>query len=142
MSVLARGLAFGLSISITSLLTSRCGSLSDLSPKGVPLQPPNWVFGVVWPILFVTTGVAWAMAGSDADLMLGAVTLLCCSWLVVYTCLRQKAVAAVVLLLTVAATVAAAVQVKGTPGWLLSPLALWTAFASYLNVYDAKSAGS
>jgi tryptophan-rich sensory protein len=100
------------------------------------LQPPDWVFGVVWPCLYVTTGAAWAVGGDRADLVLGAVTFLCCWWLVAYVCLRQTAVAALALATTVVLTVFGAASLGGTAGALLVPLAVWTAFATYLNTYD------
>ena len=131
-----RAVVFGTAISVVSLLVRGCGSISEFGPRNVPLQPPDWVFGVVWPCLYVTTGAAWAVGGVRADLVLGAVTLLCCWWLVVYACLRQKGVAALTLATTAGLTVFGAASLGGTAGALLVPLAVWTAFATYLNAYD------
>lgn len=137
-AVLLRAVAFGVSVSATALAVRRCGRLSDIGPRDVPLQPPDWVFGVVWPCLYATTGIAWATSGSDADVLLGCVTLLCCAWLVVYACLRETRAAAVVLLGTVVVSAMAAVHLRRAGGgWWLAPLVLWTAFATYLNAYDA-----
>ena len=131
-----RAIIFGTSISSTAISTIRCGELSEIGPRNIPLQPPNWIFGVVWPCLYITTGIAWALEGGKADIPLSIVTLLCCMWLVVYGCLKRKTVAAVILVCTTIATIFTAIYVGGTPGWLLAPLAVWTAFASYLNIYD------
>ena len=87
-TAILRLVAFGTLITATSRATRGCGSISDVQPREVPLQPPDWVFGIVWPGLYLTTGIAWAMSGPDVDLPLGAATMLSCSWLVVYTCLR------------------------------------------------------
>lgn len=131
-----RALVFGTSISVTSIFTARFGHLGQDNTSRIPLRPPSWVFGVVWPILFGTTGVAWILAGSKADVSLAIVTTLCCSWLVLYVALKWKAIAAFALVGTVIATTFAALYLKGVPGWLLSPLSVWTAFATYLNVYE------
>lgn len=133
-----RAVTFGGSITITSLVVrDYCGSLSELGPRNVPFQPPKWVFGVVWPILYVTTGAAWVTSKRDVPLIV--ITSLCCSWLVTYVCMRLKKVSALVLLLAAVVTMATVVTLRDSlPAFLLlSPLALWTGFASYLNVYDA-----
>lgn len=64
--MLLRAVAFGVSVSATALAVRRCGRLSDIGPRDVPLQPPDWVFGVVWPCLYATTGIAWATSGTLA----------------------------------------------------------------------------
>ena len=45
--------------------------------------------------------------------------------------------AALTLVAIVATTVAAAASLGGVAAALLAPLAAWTAFATYLNIYDA-----
>lgn len=136
----ARAVAFGASISLSAFLTRACGDIASISAD-VPLRPPPWVFGVVWPCLYITTGIAWvragARAGARADRPLAGITALCCWWLVAYVCLRQKAVAALTLGLTALTTLATAIMLGSAEGWLLVPLALWTAFATYLNTADA-----
>ena len=129
-----RFVLFGACISITSANTRKCGTLSKVGPRNIPLQPPDWVFGVVWPCLFVTTGLAWALAGHKADALLSSITLLCCVWLVLYQCMKQKRLAAATLVGTVVLSVIA--MLRHSSWWLL-PLAIWTTFASYLNLYDA-----
>lgn len=128
-----RATAFGTCITLTSVVTRAAGGqitrASD-RPKN-PLQPPGWVFVVVWPALYVTTGAAWVLGRSDTAL--SVVTALCCAWLVVYTILQWRRTASFVLMATVVAATFAAVESRGTAGWLLSPLVAWTAFASYLS---------
>jgi len=132
---LARGLVFGGLITLTSAaVRSGCeGGLSRSAAAGVPLRPPNWVFGVVWPVLYLTTGLAWARAPRELDALFAAVTALCCAWLVVYACARARRAAALVL---VAATACAAALAREAGRAL--PLALWLAFATYLNVAEVS----
>ena len=138
-TAILRLVAFGTLITATSRATRGCGSISDVQPREVPLQPPDWVFGIVWPGLYLTTGIAWAMSGPDVDLPLGAATMLSCSWLVVYTCLRARMLAACVLLCTVFSSLAATLSSPSRAARrLLVPLTAWTAFATYLNLWFAR----
>lgn len=49
--------------------------------KTIPFRPPAWVFGFIWPVLYITFGAAWFLAASsaidgakalDATVLLGA----------------------------------------------------------------------
>lgn len=148
---LARLLGPGVAISIAGWATSqRCGSLRN-EPK-LPHQPPSWVFGVVWPLLYVTTGVAWYLASAQpnptADLLLGSVVSLCCAWLVFYLCAKARCVGLVLLVVTAALSWASVGSnaLGGNAKWWMVPLALWTTFAATLNasavVSDVASAHS
>lgn len=131
-----RSIVFGGAISLTSLATrGRCASLADIGRSNIPLQPPDWLFGVVWPFLYATTGAAWALSG--ADYALGSVTLLCCFWLVAYACLRNKVLGAVILAVVASLVVCTAIALGGVSGGLLVPLGGWLVFATYLGSYDA-----
>lgn len=139
---LLRAAAFGVAVSATGLAARQCGSISDIGPEGIPLQPPKWVFPVVWTCLYATTGAAWAMGGPRADVVMFAITLLCCWWLCCYVCLRLKTLAAVSLIATTALAFATAAFLQGPAGLFLAPLAVWLAFASYLNAYEVARPGS
>ena len=77
----------GLAISLSNILVTReCGSLVR-SAIDVPLSPPGWVFGVVWPILYFTTGFAWS--SSKKDYLFSIITALCCLWLYIYSFRRR-----------------------------------------------------
>ena len=125
-----RGFAFGACISLTSLVTRAVCPHASFAPSTHPLQPPGWVFSVVWPLLYVTTGAAWQRAAGDDDATFVCLTALCCAWLPLYTCLRAYALALVVL---VAATITAARAAVGRR--LLAPLAAWLGFATLLSAH-------
>lgn len=128
-----RASAFGYAVSLAALCTRQCGTLGEEN-RG-PLQPPAWVFRVVWPLLYVTTGFAWARAGARGDVPLGVVTAFCCGWLVVYVCLKRRAVAALILAIVTGVTIFAAATLQGVEGGMLIPLSAWLAFATFLNGY-------
>ena len=145
---IVRFLVPGVFIAITNnLVVNRyCGSLKDSGAK-VPFRPPPIVFGIVWPILFVTTGLAWAIAKKThlfpgrsqllIDSLLATIVVLCCVWLGVYVCAKRKKIAAFVLLFTALLSWFSFGVIQHTAGWLMGLLALWTSFATVLNMYDA-----
>ena len=121
-------------ISITSLI---CPNLKD-SASHVKLRPPGWVFGVVWPALYVTTGLAWAITRKDKEF--AALTVLLCSWLVVYSCRGKKSNARFVL---VASTLVSSYILWGMRKnqyyWLMIPITAWLMFATYLNQAEIRN---
>jgi tryptophan-rich sensory protein len=116
-----------IAITMTSAV---CPNLKD-SGAAVPFRPPGWVFAVVWPILYMTTGYAWYL--SKDDFLFSLVVGLCCAWLVVYSCNRDKRNAAIII---VAAAIASWYTARRHK--LVVPLAVWLTFASYLNIYEVK----
>ena len=116
---------FGLLITITSLL---CPNLKS-SGVNVPLRPPGWVFGIVWPILYVTTGLAWSRSKLDTEFII--LTALLCSWLIAYSCKNDKTMGRNVL---IASTLFSYYMLLSTKVPLLfAPLSVWLTFATYLN---------
>lgn len=126
-----RFLTPGVAISVTGVICSAaCGGFSET--RGVsPLQPPSWVFSVVWPILFVTTGIAWVL--SKEDVFIGATVALCCVWLPVHLCGKYRAVSFTVLCMAAVLAWAATARIKGVARYYMLPLALWLSFACVLN---------
>jgi benzodiazapine receptor len=126
----ARAFIPALAITGTSLL---CPNLKS-SGQGVPFRPPGWVFGVVWPILYATTGYAWYL--SKQDVLFTAITALCCLWLIAYSCTKNKDKAPLVIVSAAVATWYTVAQLKGPARNYTLPLAMWLTFASYLNIYE------
>ena len=105
-------------------------------------NPPGWIFGVVWPVLYVMMGVSlylllrhwpasrWAIALFAVQLLLNA------SWTPVFFGLHQMAAALVILIAlwaTLVATLYASWQVSTPAALLLLPYFAWTSFAMILN---------
>ena len=126
-----RLIAPGAAVTATSVLTSlSCGDLSSAG-EGVPFRPPPWVFGVVWPVLYVTTGVAWSQ--SRSDVLYAIVTALLCLWLLLYSC--GGGAGRVAAAVTAAAAAAMSVYLSTGSLWAM-PLAAWLSFATALNVTE------
>ena len=106
--------------------------------------PPNWIFGPVWSVLYVSMAVAawvvWRKRQSVAvvvPLSLFMVQLaLNLGWSVVFFGLQNPDGACIEIVLLWAAIVATLVafwRVTATAGWLLVPYLGWVTFAVALN---------
>ena len=104
-------------------------------------NPPPWVFGPVWTLLYATLGLAawrvWRRSGWSRPLAWwGLQLLLNAAWTPVFFGAHRVALALVVVLLLLAAILAfmaAAWRRHRLAAWLFAPYAAWVAFAATLN---------
>lgn len=138
---------------ISLLISLGVGGLSALLTRGSmevygnlnqpPLSPPDWLFPIVWTILFILMGIAaylvWMKHDPDRDqaLVLYAVqlafnflwTLLFFNWqLYGFALLWLIALWVLILLTTIKFY-----HTTPAAGWLMAPYLLWVTFAAYLN---------
>jgi benzodiazapine receptor len=118
------------------------GWYADLRKPG--FQPPSWMFGVVWTILYALLGFALAIVlqeppskeRRDALWLFGGQLLLNFSWSPVFFGLQMIDVALVVILAMLVMALAAARyfrNVNALAGWLMLPYLLWLCLAVTLN---------
>lgn len=122
-------------------LTSRSvGSWYDTLQKP-PLTPPKQVFGPVWGVLYVMIGVSgwlvWRRCGGSRPLRLwGWQLALNAAWTPVFFRLRNPVLALAVLITLVGVvlqTIRSFWNVHRPAALLMTPYAVWTVFALYLN---------
>lgn len=110
-----------------------------------PFQPPKWVFGPVWTVLYAAMAVAawrvWRRAGWDGargPLTLFLVQLaLNVAWSWLFFAWRRPDLASVeivVLWLAILATLLAFLRVDRAAAWLLAPYLAWVTFATALTI--------
>lgn len=116
-----------------------------------PIVPPGWVFGVVWPSLYIMLGIALAMIlnargakGRGLALTLFAVQLLLnFAWSPLFFALHQVTAALWLIVGILALTIATAfafAPIRKAAAWLLVPYMVWLSFASILNYQiDARN---
>ena len=108
-------------------------------------NPPGWVFGPVWTVLYVCMAVAawlvWrcrAAPGRGRALgLFGAQLALNAAWTGLFFGLRSPGLALaeiVALLVLIAWTAWAFRGVRRAAGWLMAPYLAWVAFAAVLNL--------
>ncbi len=106
-----------------------------------PFNPPNWLFGPVWSLLYVLIAVAgWRIWPRDLKGRLrslwSAQLVLNFFWPIAFFGLRSPALALVVILLllaTILAFIAQAQRCDRLAAALFLPYAAWVAFATVLN---------
>ncbi len=104
-------------------------------------NPPNWIFGPVWTILYVLIAVAgwriWRRDQTGLAMKLWWLQLvLNFAWSPVFFALHSVGFALVIivaLFATILAFIAVARRTDSVSAWLFVPYACWVGFASLLN---------
>lgn len=113
--------------------------VSKSSGKSVPFRPPSYVFAIVWPILFLCLGISMMLAFKSNNKLFWLyilTTFSIVSWIVFYSCLKNKIIASFVLILSIL-LIGTCIFFSGTiQRILMSLLFLWCIFASVLNIYE------
>ncbi len=144
---------------ISFVITLGVGLLSSLLTKGSmeeymnlnkpPLSPPSWVFGVVWPILFILMAVsAYLVYVSDATekekkdalFLYGLQLFINFFWTIIFFNLQMRVFAFIWLLLlwvVVLFMIKDFIKISKTAGYLQIPYIIWLTFAGYLNLATA-----
>jgi tryptophan-rich sensory protein len=107
--------------------------------------PPNWVFPLVWSVLYVMMGVSlWLLWDRAADTARRGTALtlffqqlvLNAAWSSVFFGLHHTRAALVIIVLlaaAIAATILAAWRTQRIAAWLLVPYLCWVVYATTLN---------
>lgn len=133
-------------VGILGALTTETGSSAWYQALAKPsFQPPGWVFGAVWTLLYAMMGVAawrvWRVRASQplaktALMLFGVQLALNAAWSPVFFGAHAITLALVILIAlwaALAATVWAFRRVDRTAALLLLPYLAWTTFAAVLN---------
>jgi len=109
------------------------------------ITPPNWVFGVVWTILFFLMGVSlylvWKETGKDkrrAIIIFFIQLVLNLLWSILFFGLQNPLLALieiVVLFIAILATIVSFLKINKTAAFLLLPYLAWVGFATVLNYF-------
>ncbi len=114
-----------------------------------PLNPPNWVFGPVWTILYALMAVAaWRVYTKgrrtkkirDALALYALQLLVNTLWSLIFFGLHAPAAAfacLVVLWVLLVLTTVRFYNIDPVSSWLLAPYIAWVSFAGYLNLMVA-----
>jgi len=107
-----------------------------------PLNPPNWVFGPVWGLLYVITTVAAWLIWCERSAGTGALEIFLVQlalnflWSILFFRLQSPAAALcdlILLWIAIAATIVAFSAIVPLAGAILIPYIAWVSFAGYLN---------
>jgi tryptophan-rich sensory protein len=113
--------------------------------KKPPLNPPNWIFGPVWTLLFACMGVSAYLVWQEglikkpvknALTWFGIQFLFNVLWSFLFFGARSPVAGFVcigILWIAIVGTILSFLKVNKTAGFLLVPYFLWVSFATYLN---------
>ncbi|MGB3721964.1 MAG: TspO/MBR family protein [Pacificimonas sp.] len=108
------------------------------------LNPPSWLFGVVWPVLYLMIGASggliWSarkrMPTGRARFWYGLQLILNFSWTPIFFGMQRVDIAlGIIVALNIAAIVATLHmgRIRALAAWLMVPYLIWIAFAATLN---------
>jgi len=112
-----------------------------------PFNPPNWVFGPVWTILYILMGIAAYLVFSkglkkkgvkDALAFFGIQLLFNVLWSLLFFGMRSPLygmICIIALWFMIALTMAKFYEISKAAGLLFVPYILWVSFASILNLF-------
>lgn len=108
------------------------------------IQPPGWVFGVVWPTLYLMMGLALAMVlnargtrdRNKAILLFVSQFLINLTWSPIFFGAHQVTAAFFIILVMLGIAIATTfvfARVRKAAAWLMVPYLVWISFAAILN---------
>lgn len=108
-------------------------------------QPPDWVFGVIWPYNFIMLGIVGFVVARNASLMQAGIWLgffiasvvAALFWSYLFYVPHNLPAAAIALSVTAILTIPVMVvtfQTQLSYGWLLLPYQLWVVTAASLSI--------
>ena len=97
------------------------------------VTPPGWVFSIVWPILYLFIGFAWAIAGTEPLTITLYISLLVClmSWAPLFNLSYQYGLYCIHV--CILAAILVYTESPRESKLFLTPLLTWLMFASKLN---------
>ena len=114
--------------------------------SSVKFRPPPYVFGIIWPILYLLLGLSWIIATSDKKMknrnlvesFYILIVFLLSFWIYVYGCNKDKVGGIYVITLTIGAIILAMNVVRTESRILITPLLTWLLIALLLNVSEVQ----
>lgn len=109
------------------------------------LNPPSFVFGPVWTILFALMGIAaflvWERGWDRKDVKIALSVfsfqlILNILWSIIFFGMRSPGGALIEIIflwIAIIFTIITFARISRTASWLLAPYILWVSFAAYLN---------
>jgi benzodiazapine receptor len=150
--MIKKSLVVALSI-VASCIAGAIGSLATIPNisswyavlKKPILNPPNWIFGPVWSVLYVVIGIALALvilearkqSKKKAYFWFGLQLILNTLWSLVFFGLHSPWLGVVIitaLVISIIVMIREFYRINKYSAWLLVPYLAWVCFATYLTV--------
>ena len=104
--------------------------------KSLEYSPPSILYRIVWPILYLLFGISWILSRRlepSCDLYYFSTSILLSTWLILYSCLKQKYLAIYNLLIIICLLFCCTAHGNRISKILIYPLITWCLFALLMN---------
>lgn len=129
---------------LASLFSGNAGQIYTTFIKP-PLSPPGWLFGVIWPVLYLLMGIAAYIIYQTpqtpdrkmATTLYWVQLFVNFLWPIIFFRFEWYWISVIVILILdvlVVMTMIRFYKINKTAGYLLIPYLLWILFATYLNI--------
>jgi|TARA_Y100000389_G_scaffold197664_1_gene232706 translocator protein len=112
------------------------------SGVNIKFRPPPYVFGIVWPILYILLGLSWINSNPSQNKMIEllyiTLSTLLAYWIVVYACQKNKKQAVYVMLAIILCIVLLMIQIPKRSQLYLAPLGVWLLYALLLSTTELQ----
>jgi len=109
----------------------------------VKFRPPGYVFGIVWPILYILLGLSWINSNPSSnkiiELLYFVLSSLLAYWIVVYACQKNKRNAVFIMLAIILNIGILMVQIPKKSKLYLVPLGIWLLFALLISTTEIQN---
>jgi translocator protein len=109
----------------------------------VKFRPPGYVFGIVWPILYILLGLSWINSNPSLnktiELLYFVLSSLLAYWIVVYACQKNKRNAVFIMLAIILNIGILMVQIPKKSQLYLVPLGIWLLFALLISTTEIQN---
>ena len=109
----------------------------------VKFRPPGYVFGIVWPILYILLGLSWINSNPSSnkkvELLYFVLSSLLAYWIVVYASQKNKRNAVFIMLAIILNIGVLMVQIPKKSQLYLVPLGIWLLFALLISTTEIQN---
>lgn len=131
---------------ILGYVTSAVCKMDKKSGEIVKFRPDGYIFGIIWPVLYILLGLSWVLATRSSKNIYKVsciisyilLTLLLTSWIAVYSCGKNKKGGAFILLATIALCFICFSQGSTLSKMMISPLIAWCIYALLMNTTEIQ----
>ena len=115
----------------------------EKSGVNVKFRPPPYIFGIVWPILYLLLGWSWVQSNPRKNQLIDGLfftlSSLLAVWIVVYACRKDKKNAVFVMVAILLAISLLMVLIPQKSKLMLTPLGIWILFALLLSTTEVQN---
>jgi tryptophan-rich sensory protein len=132
-----------LSMFIGYVVSIKC-KMNKSSGSSVRFRPPSFIFGIVWPILYLLIGFSWIQATDTItenriDALYISLSLLLGFWIIVYACMENKLRSLYIMFIIILNLLFLMILVPEKSKLLLAPLCIWLLYATFLLTTDIQN---